>query len=177
MRLSPIPFALRYAASLLMCGAVLAAGCKPVVSRAPERAPPAAIPIATNTTGEDIVVRTNAERQKLSLPMLSRNAALMNAAQLQANQMAALNKMAHDLPGASFPSLSSRLDFVGYRMSAFGENVAEGYPSAVAVVAGWMTSPGHRENIVSTHYTQMGAGVATAQNGRKFYAQVFARPR
>ena len=160
-----------------MWGAALAAGCKPVVSRAPERAPPAAVDIATNTTGEEIVVRTNTERQKLSLPVLSRNAALMNAAQLQANQMAGLNKMAHDLPGASFPSLSSRLDFVGYRMSASGENVAEGYPSPAAVVAGWMTSPGHRENIVSSHYTQMGAGVATAQNGRKFYAQVFARPR
>ena len=56
-------------------------------------------------------------------------------------------------------------------------NVAEGYPSPKAVVAGWMTSPGHRENIVSTTFTEMGAAVATARNGRTFYAQVFGRPR
>jgi uncharacterized protein YkwD len=176
MWLSPTPSSLSRAASLLAWGAALASGCKPVVSRAPERAPAAAVAIATNDAGEEIVVRTNAERQKLGLAVLSRNAALMNAAQLQANQMAALNRMAHDLPGASYPSLSSRLDFVRYQMRASGENVAEGYPSPAAVVAGWMTSPGHRSNIVSTQFTQMGAGVATAQSGRKFYAQVFARP-
>jgi uncharacterized protein YkwD len=40
-----------------------------------------------------------------------------------------------------------------------------------------MTSPGHRSNIVSTNFSEMGAGVATAKNGRKFYAQVFGHPR
>ncbi|MEO8621216.1 MAG: CAP domain-containing protein [bacterium] len=58
-----------------------------------------------------------------------------------------------------------------------GENVAEGHPSAAAVVAGWMASPEHRANIVSTHFTEMGAGAATAKNGRRFYAQVFGAPR
>lgn len=101
----------------------------------------------------------------------------MSAAQLQADQMAALNTMAHELSGASYPSPSSRLDAVGYRMSASAENVAEGYPTPAAVVAGWMTSPGHRSNIVSTAFTEMGAGYATGRNGRKFYAQVFGRPR
>lgn len=79
--------------------------------------------------------------------------------------------------GPRYPSLDSRLEAVGYRMQASGENVAEGYPSAAAVLAGWMTSPGHRANIVSTAFTQMGAGVATASNGRRFHAQVFGTPR
>jgi len=142
------------------------------VSSAPTR-----VEARSTSAGEEIVARTNAERQKLGLPALARNAALMRAAQLQANQMAALNKMEHDLPGATYPSPDDRLDAVGYRMSASGENVAEGYPSPKAVVAGWMTSPGHRENIVSTTFTEMGAAVATARNGRTFYAQVFGRPR
>ncbi|MEP6729555.1 MAG: CAP domain-containing protein [bacterium] len=122
--------------------------------------------------------RSHERREKnLGLSTLVRNTTLMKAAQLHANQMAALNTMAHELPGAAYPSPRSRLDAVGYRMRAFGENVAEGYPSAAAVVAGWMTSPGHRANIVSTHFTEIGAGVATAKNGRPFYAQVFASPR
>lgn len=157
----------------------LAPACAAVASPAPQRADPSPPVVATTTNeaGEEIVVRTNGERKRMGLPEFARNAALMNAAQLQANQMAALNRMAHDLPGAAYPSLGSRLDATGYRMRTSGENVAEGYPSAAAVVAGWMTSPGHRDNITSTRFTQMGAGVAAAKSGRKFYAQVFASPR
>ena len=133
--------------------------------------------IKLNASGEDIVVHTNAERVKLGLPVLRRSNHLMSAAQLQADQMAAFNTMAHDISGASYPSPSSRLDAVGYRMRASGENVAEGYPTPAAVVAGWMTSPHHRENIVSTSFTEMGGGFATGKNGRKYYAQVFGHPR
>jgi len=85
--------------------------------------------------------------------------------------------MAHELPGAEYPTLPSRLDAVSYQSAASGENVAEGYPSAAAVVAGWMTSPGHRANIVSARYTDLGAGLARASNGRVYYVQVFGTPR
>jgi uncharacterized protein YkwD len=165
--------------TMLFAVVVTTAACTTASTRPAARATPAPAggEVRSNAAGDEIVVRTNVERQKLGLPALARSAALMSAAQLQANQMAALNKMAHDLPGASYPSPDDRLDAVGYRMSASGENVAEGYPSPTAVVAGWMTSPGHRENIVSTRFTEMGAGVATAKNGRKFYAQVFGHPR
>ncbi len=122
-------------------------------------------------------MRTNAERTKVRLPALARSELLMRAAQLHANQMAALNRMAHELPGAAYPTMDARLAAVGYRRSAAGENVAEGYPSSAAVVAGWMKSSGHRENIVDTQFTEMGAGVAPGRNGRLFYVQVFARPR
>ncbi len=132
---------------------------------------------AESAAGAEIVERTNAERARRGLGALARNASLMRAAQIQAGQMAAQRKMAHDLPGAEYPSLSSRLGAVGYKMRASGENVAEGHPTATAVVAGWMTSPPHRENIISTRFTEMGAAVATGSNGRRYYVQVFARPR
>ncbi|MEO7770580.1 MAG: CAP domain-containing protein [Gemmatimonadaceae bacterium] len=136
-----------------------------------------AIVVAPSAAADEIVVRTNAERARLGLPALARNAALMSAAQLQANQMAALNSMAHECPGAAYPTMDARLDAVGYRRGAAGENVAEGYPSALAVVTGWMKSPGHRENIVDTRFSEMGAGVAPGRNGRLYYVQVFAHPR
>lgn len=163
----------------LLSLAALVASCATTAPPSSDRPAPPLSPVASepNSVGEEIVVRTNAERKTLGLATLARNAALMNAAQIQANQMAALSKMAHELPGAAYPTLDSRLDAAGYRMRATGENVAEGYPSAAAVVAGWMTSPGHRANIVSTHFTEMGAGVATGKNGRRYYAQVFGAPR
>ena len=58
---------------------------------------PRAVATTANEAGEEIVVRTNAERKRLGLATLARNASLMHAAQLQANQMAALNKRADDI--------------------------------------------------------------------------------
>ena len=171
-------------ASLIGIGSIIAmTGCAvappaPGPSR-PMPLPPSSQPAggAVNAVAEEIVVRTNDERRALHIPAFTRSQSLMRAAQLQANQMATRAKMAHELPGAAYPSLGSRLAAAGYQMSAAGENIAEGQPTAPAVVAGWMKSPGHRTNMLDTRFTEMGAGVATANNGRRFYAQVFARPR
>ena len=139
---------------------------------------PAQRPVLTaDTAGEGVVARTNAERRKLGLALLARNGILMRAAQMQADQMAATLTMAHELPRARYPTMTDRLRAVGYTYAAIGENVAAGYPSAASVVAGWMTSPGHRANIASTSYTEMGAGVATGKNGLRYWAQVFGAPR
>jgi uncharacterized protein YkwD len=100
----------------------------------------------------------------------------MRAAQIQADQMAATGTMSHELPGAAYPNLGSRLAAVGYQMSAAGENIAEGHPTAASVVAGWMKSPGHRANMLDTRFTEMGAAIAKSARGRAFYVQVFARP-
>ena len=170
-------------ASLIGIGSIIAmTGCA-VAAPAPGPSRPMPLPpssqpaaVAVNAVAEEIVVRTNDERRALHIPAFTRSQSLMRAAQLHANQMAASAKMAHELPGAAYPSLGSRLAAVGYQMSAAGENIAEGQPSALSVVAGWMKSPGHRANMLATRFTEMGAGVATASNGRRFYAQVFARP-
>lgn len=122
-------------------------------------------------------MRTNAERQKLGLPVLARSKMLMRAAQVQADQMAAALTMAHALPRSRYPTMDDRLRAVGYSTRASAENIAEGYSTASSVVAGWMLSSGHRANIVSTHYSEMGAGVTTGKNGRRFWAQVFGAPR
>src|SRR5215207_2656450 len=103
--------------------------------------------------------------------------ALARAAQLQAEQMAAAGKLGHELPGSRYPTLTSRLRLVGYQYRAVGENVAEGYTSGAALMAGWMTSAPHRSNILSARYTETGVGTARSKTGRTYHAQVFARPR
>ncbi len=161
------------------CGVASVTGCAPRTSTAPAPPSPAAATAVpgVDALGNEIVARTNRERVSLGLEPLARSVALTRAAKLQASQMADRAKLAHELPGAAYPTLDNRLAAVGYFMRASGENVAEGYPSPAAVVAGWMTSPGHRANIVSTNFTEMGAAVATAKNGRRFYAQVFGAPQ
>jgi uncharacterized protein YkwD len=164
-------------ATLSLAVFVIACGFSARVPPDPATRPPEIAIPAADTASEAVVVRTNIERKKLGLDPLARSNQLMRAAQLQADQMAAALSTAHDLPRARYPSMDDRLEAVGYRYRAAGENVAGGHPNAAAVVAGWMASPGHRTNIVSTNYFEMGAGVATAKNGRRYWAQVFGAPR
>jgi uncharacterized protein YkwD len=126
---------------------------------------------------DDVFNRTNNERRKAGLEALTKSMNLMRAAQIQADQMASARRLDHDLPGAAYPSLSSRLAAVSYSVGAAGENIGEGYRSSAEAVSGWMGSSGHRANILSTRYTEMGAGVATARDGTQYWAQVFGRPR
>jgi len=101
----------------------------------------------------------------------------VQAAQLQAEQMAALGTMAHDLPRARYPTLDSRLAAVRYPWSDAAENVARNYGTGTSVVTGWMKSEHHRVNILDPSFTQIGSGYAVDARGDKYYAQVFGRPR
>ena len=153
---------------------------EPVVEAAPPPTPtPKPGPPARSliTIVDTVFLLTNRERVRASLTPLRRNADLARVAQLQAEQMAAAGKLAHEVPGSRYPTLASRMKLIGYQYRAVGENVAEGYTSGAALMAGWMTSPAHRANILSARYTETGAGMARSKTGRTYTAQVFARPR
>ena len=53
-----------------------------------------------------------------------------------------------------------RMTAAGYSWSTAGENIAAVYSSPAAVMAGWMASSGHRANILSTGYREIGVGYA-----------------
>ena len=44
---------------------------------------------------------------------------------------------------------------------------------AVSAVEGWMTSPGHRQNILKASYDRTGIGVAIAKDGKVYFTQNF----
>jgi uncharacterized protein YkwD len=154
---------------------------EPVAETAPQPPPPAPRPApaarSLATIVDSVFLLTNRERARASLTPLKRSPELARAAQLQAEQMAAAGKLAHDLPGSRYPTLASRLKLIGYGYRSVGENVAEGYTSGAALMAGWMTSAPHRANILSARYTETGVGMARSKTGRTYHAQVFARPR
>ena len=146
----------------------------PPPAAAPKPAPPTRSLV---TIVDTVFLLTNRERARASLTPLRRNADLARVAQLQAEQMAAAGKLAHELPGSRYPTLTSRMKLIGYTYRSVGENVAEGYTSGAALMAGWMTSAPHRANILSARYTETGAGMARSKIGRTYTAQVFGRPR
>jgi uncharacterized protein YkwD len=119
---------------------------------------------------------TNAERRRAGLPALRENRQLASAAQLQSEQMGSMGQMDHVIPGAPYPTPKDRLAAVNYAWEAYGENVAMGQRSGSEVVAAWMNSAGHRANILSPRYTELGVGLAIDADGRPYYAEVFGRP-
>lgn len=60
-------------------------------------------------------------------------------------------------------------------MSIVGENVAYGYPTAGKVDRAWMSSKGHRANILKRKFNKIGVGMALSKKGVPYYAAVFGR--
>lgn len=54
------------------------------------------------------------------------------------------------------------------------ENVAYNYKDAQDVVKNWLTSPGHRRNIMG-NYNLTGIGIARDQRGKIYFTQIFLR--
>ena len=152
--------------------------CVPGVVAGPkaESARPAAAAAAPGGRAGALVELANQQRSRAGLPPLRANSQLMRAAQTQAEQSASLGKMAHVLPEARYPRPEDRLEASGYDWRAFAENIAMGQQSTSEAIEAWMNSPGHRKNLLSAAYTELGTGYATDASGRPYYVQVFGRP-
>ncbi|MGW4440061.1 CAP domain-containing protein [Streptomyces sp. NPDC004596] len=133
----------------------------PKATTAPATTAPPAAPQPT-ATASGVVARVlelvNAERGKVGCSALTLNATLTKAAQAHSQDMAAHQNMSHT--GSDGSSPGDRITSAGYTWSSYGENVAYGYSTAEQVMAGWMSSPGHRANILNCSFKEIGVGLA-----------------
>ena len=156
-----------------LCTAVLLAAFLVGTGQAARMTPvDAATPAAVTATLVDL---TNAERVHAGMAPLDADARLSQAAQLEANQLAAIGQFAHVLPDAPYPAPSDRLAAADYRWRSYGENIASGHRADI-VMRRWMESPGHRANILSEKFTEIGIGYGIAPDGLRYYVQVFGKP-
>jgi hypothetical protein len=65
-----------------------------------------------------------------------------------------------------------RIEDCGYTYG-MGENIAYGYRSPLAVVEGWIGSPGHRENLEEGDYKVIGVAAALDDEGTPYWVQIF----
>jgi uncharacterized protein YkwD len=104
---------------------------------------------------------TNAERDKAGLPPLTLSLQLQAAAQAYSQVLATTACFEHRC--GPIPDFADRDAAAGYEgWTAIGENLAGGYSTPEAVMAGWMASPGHRNNILSVAFTEIGIGVTSS---------------
>jgi uncharacterized protein YkwD len=132
---------------------------------------------SSSAVAAEVVAYTNEARARNGLPALRSNSRLMEAARIHAEQMAAYQRADHTISGAQYPTMQSRLQAVGYSYSSAAENVAWNQPNAQSVLNSWMSSSGHRANILDRGLTEMGAAMARSSKGEPYWIQVFGTPR
>jgi uncharacterized protein YkwD len=117
---------------------------------------------------------TNAERKKAKLDPLTADPKLTEAARSHAANMAKQSKLAHTLDDQTF---EDRAKAAGYRYRALAENIAWNQPKPADAVASWMSSQGHKDNLLNGEYTHVGVAVAKNAKGEPYWVQVFGAPR
>ncbi len=106
----------------------------------------------------DIITATNIEREKNGLPKLTFSSVLSKSAQVKADDMLAHHYFEHVSPNGT--TLNDLVKDAGYTFLAIGENLAYGnFSTGAGVVRAWMNSPGHRANILSPNYSEIGIGI------------------
>ncbi|NUR98837.1 MAG: CAP domain-containing protein [Kribbellaceae bacterium] len=110
---------------------------------------------------EQVLTLTNQERAKSGCGPLRFNKSLVRAAEAHAADMVDQHYFAHDSLDGRSPF--DRMKAAGFTGGSMAENIAVGYSSPAAVVAGWMQSPGHRANILNCAYTMIGIGYDPGQ--------------
>ncbi|MCX6786075.1 MAG: CAP domain-containing protein [Candidatus Komeilibacteria bacterium] len=111
---------------------------------------------AGNLTPGELINLTNAARADYSLPPLAANPLLSEEALAKAKLIIKEQKFSHEPDSQKFSSLFKNSD---YHYTILGENLAMGFGSNQAIVAAWMNSPAHRDNILNNRYKDIGIAV------------------
>jgi len=112
---------------------------------------------ATDISVDNLYSLTNQERANAGVASLALNAQLTQAAQNKAQDMFNKDYWAHNSPDGLTPWYF--ISAAGYSYSAAGENLAKDFSTSSGVITGWMNSPEHKANMLSTTYQDVGFAV------------------
>ncbi|MEV8509470.1 CAP domain-containing protein [Actinoplanes sp. NPDC051475] len=143
---------------------------------APSPTTPPASPEPTGTAAleAEVVTIVNSERAKAGCPAVTADDRLTKAARGHSADMAARDYFSHTTPeGVEF---ATRITDAGYRWSRAGENIAKGQRTPAEVMTSWMNSSGHKANILTCAFKNIGVGVAADARGALVWTQDFATP-
>ncbi len=113
---------------------------------------------ASQITQSSVLELTNQSRVSAGLPALGYSTVLERVAQKKAEDMASRQYFSHTTPDGKTPW--SFFESVGYAYQSAGENLAVHFMDVEPLQDAWMNSPGHRANILSSKFTEMGVGMA-----------------
>ena len=117
---------------------------------------------------QEVIRLVNEIRGHNRLSALTYNWELSRVARYKSQDMVDNRYFSHTSPTYGTPFQMIRSFGLSYRSA--GENIAYGQRTPQAVVNAWMNSSGHRANILSSSYTQIGVGYVA--NGH-YWTQMF----
>src|SRR5215213_5035997 len=162
----------RRAATLVAAVAALALAAPAGAQAADCGAAADLVPDASNLTqvGQATLCLLNNERAAQGLRPVAEVPDLTQPSRAYSARMVAESFFAHESPDGG--TLVDRLTSVGYIAPdgdwTVGENIAWGQGNLStprSITAAWMASPGHRKNILTGEFTEIGLGVVTGTPG------------
>lgn len=127
---------------------------------------PGILGISSNISQQELIRLTNEKRLEAGLSPLQESPSLKGAAVAKASNMFEENYWAHFSPSGRDP-----WEFIlgsGYKFTFAGENLAKNFQNSQDVVAAWIASPTHRDNILNPRYKDIGIAVVEGVlNGQK----------
>lgn len=131
------------------------------------------IPAATSLSAEEqqMVDQINQERANAGLAPLKVDLRLVGVAETKANDMKTSGYFSHSSP--TYGSPYDMMKMAGVQYYSAGENIARNI-SVDAAMAAFMSSAGHKANILNSGYTHVGVGIVYSSSG-SYYVQEFAR--
>lgn len=114
----------------------------------------------------------NQDRANNGLSALTLDPELCRIARIKSTDMYQNNYFAHESP--TLGNAGDLLRSNGYKFSGWGENIAH-HANVTKAQAAFMSSDGHRKNILGSQWTKMGIGVALDANGFIYETQIFVR--
>lgn len=121
-----------------------------------------------NSYFSELRTLTNAARAKVNAAPLSFSLQLGKSAQLFAKDMATNNYFAYDHIGRNGSKFNERIRDTGYQGSKIGENLAAGGYTAQQTFNDWFASDSHKNNLLSTSFTEVGFGMFDATGESTF---------
>ncbi len=117
---------------------------------------------STQISDSGLVEASNKIRTEHKLGNFTLNKNLDKAAQAKADDMVKNNYWSHNTPDGKEPW--TFIEGTNYAYLKAAENLAYGFNSSNSVVSGWMNSASHRANILDDNLTEVGFGIANADN-------------
>ena len=114
----------------------------------------------------------NQDRNNNGLGTLTLDPELCRIARIKSADMRDNNYFAHESP--TYGRVGEMLKRFGYAYTAAGENIAH-HANVDKAQAAFMSSAGHRANILSKTWTKFGIGIVTDANGYIYATQIFAK--
>ncbi|KUO66334.1 MAG: hypothetical protein APF84_18070 [Gracilibacter sp. BRH_c7a] len=122
----------------------------------------------------EVIRLVNIERSKRGLQTLQQDWELSRVARYKSQDMIDKGYFAHTSP--TYGSPFKMIESFGIKFSAAAENIAQGQKTPQEVLNSWMNSPGHRNNILSQSFYQIGVGAAKDSKGNITWTQMFIKP-